>query len=1092
MPPLTPADLRLWLLGPPQITLAGHAVTGFVSTKVQALLFYLALTGRAQARPTLADLFWPEMAEGAAQASLRKALSNLRQLLPDYLAIDRQQVSLAAGIAPWVDALALEAEVRARLAANNPETPPEPAELAQLDQVLSHYRGDFLEGFFLRQAPEFETWLMTQRAYYRSLAVSGLQMLVYAYYRQDEPARSCHYARRLLKLEPWHEETHCLLMEQLARMGQRSAALAQFGVCRQVLADELGVEPGPETLALLEQIKRGVNGAAPPFRFRSSPAPTPAGPSPANDTPGAASGELAPYRALPPQTIAFVGREVELTLILRRLRDPACRLLTLVGPGGIGKSRLAIQAMQRLLKADDTALAFPDGVAFVQLAPVETASGMISAIADALHFHFYRDLPPRRQLLDFLHERRLLLVLDNVEHLWAGHELIAEMLAHAPGVKLLVTSRQALKLREAWFLPIDGLSYPPPEMDQESLPASSVPAGVDPLPDTDPILAYDAVRLLVQHIRRVRPDFSLAAERRQAARVCRLVEGMPLGIELAAAWWHVISGDQIADQIEQGLDILTSRHQDTSERHHSMRAVLAHSWRLLSASERTVFMKLSVFRGSFGLEAATAVAGATVVTLASLIDRSLLRMQPSGRYQLHELLRQFAAEQLAANPAQRENAQARHGAYYLRFLQERDAALQDERQQRALAELHPEMENIRAAWEWAVSRRSLAFVHQAAESLFVCYWLQSRYQEGLESFRLAVGQLQGSLPPDDSTLALVQARAGAFYAALGHTQDASRLLKQSLMTARHRQDHQAAAFCLAYLSEVADWRDPQATPSRFLEESLALSRELGDQKGAAVALFRLSEHATYLGDYPKAQRLAQESLALCRLLGRKDRIAYALDKLGFAEFCSGDYAQAARDYREGYALFRELGDRLGMALTLGGLGWTAWAMGAPQGEALAPLEESLTLCREIGHRAHTSSRLAILAHIANGYGLYDLAYRSGEQSMTLARRVGHPVYEAFALNEMADAARGQGRLAEARQFLLAALEIARDRGYQSHHLETLVIFAALLALGEQTTGAAAQAKPREALALLDVAVGHPATLHVVRERALRLRSQIQG
>ena len=328
---------------------------------------------------------------------------------------------------------------------------------------------------------------------------------------------------------------------------------------------------------------------------------------------------------LPAQATSFVGRQEELGEIAGLLADPRCRLLVLVGPGGIGKTRLAIEAAAALLGD------FADGVYFVPLQSVAAPEFIGPAVAQAIGFSFYGSDDPREQLFDYLRDRRMLLVVDNVEHLLPGGELLAELLARAPHVKLLVTSREVLGLREEWVRPVRGLAFPPGE--------GAAPAG-----------SYSAVQLFAERARQVNASFSLEREAGCAAEISRLVEGMPLAIELAAAWLRALPCAEVAREIQGSLDFLTTTLRNVPERHRNVRAVFEQTWNRLPAAEQEVFRRLSVFRGGLTREAAGAVAGADLPTLQSLVDRALLSVSPAGRYEIHELLRQFAAERLAAEP----------------------------------------------------------------------------------------------------------------------------------------------------------------------------------------------------------------------------------------------------------------------------------------------------------------------------------------------------------------------------------------------------------------------------------------------------------
>jgi predicted ATPase len=408
-------------------------------------------------------------------------------------------------------------------------------------------------------------------------------------------------------------------------------------------------------------------------------------------------------RNLPAQPTSFVGRGEELAEIAELLDDPACRLLTLLGPGGIGKTRLAVEVAARA--GDDVT----DGVCFVPLQGVRPGY-LVSAIADAAGVPSRGQEDPRTQLLRYLRDREMLLVLDSFEHLLAGEiDLVSDILQAAARVRLLVTSREVLNLQGEWLYPVSGLR----------VPASEYTGNLD---------VYSAVQLFAERARHVRRDFSLAAERAGVVRICQLVEGMPLAIELAVPWLKTLRCAEIAAEIHRHLDFLSTRLRDVPERHRNMQAVFDQSWNLLTQEEQKVFQRLSVFQGGFRRDAVRQVAGASLAILSSLVDKSLLRREPDGRYQMHELLRQYAAEQLAASPDAVVEAHDRHCAYYAQFLHQR---LVDIGRRREVAqEIAAELENIRAAWRRAIDHGKTEVIQKAASTWFYFCQIQSRYQEG--------------------------------------------------------------------------------------------------------------------------------------------------------------------------------------------------------------------------------------------------------------------------------------------------------------------------------------------------------------------------
>jgi predicted ATPase/DNA-binding SARP family transcriptional activator len=657
--------LTLRLLGKPQVSLGGAPATGFISAKTQALLFYLAVSGRPHTRETLASLLWGDMPEVQAGKNLRNALSNLRMLVGPYLLISRDEVSFNRESSCWLD-------VEVFLSALSGDAAKK--DLGILHNIVELYQGDFLEGFYVGEAMPFEEWMLGRRSLLKGLMLQALHTLVVKHLEREEHAAGIDYATRLLALEPWREETHRHLMMLLARSRQRSAALAQYERCRQALVDELGVEPMSETIALYNRLKAA---AAPP-----------------------------PHN-LPPQPTAFIGREAELAEIASFLNNPTAQLLTLVGPGGIGKTRLALQAAARCVEPEaNLEQRFADGVFFVPLVADEAAasgeaqSSLIAAIATILGVDVHGPMLPQAQLLNHVREKDTLLILDNFEHLIPEARQLSDILRIAPKLKLLVTSRTRLNLQEEWLVDVPGLNVPSMDTPHELL------------------ATYSAAALFVQQARRVQAGFTLSeAERESVIRICQLVEGVPLGIELAASWLRVLTCREIANEIAQGLDFLTTSLQNLPERHRSLRAVFDYSWNLLSPAEQQTFRQLAVFRGGFGREAAARVVAASLPMLAGLVDKSLLRRDAAGRYEIHDLLRLYAVEKLGADPAESERVHDAHCRYYAELMVAHQAELKGEEASEVLTTLNVERDNVRAAWNWALSHRRVEELDMFMECL---------------------------------------------------------------------------------------------------------------------------------------------------------------------------------------------------------------------------------------------------------------------------------------------------------------------------------------------------------------------------------------
>jgi len=638
-------ELRVRVLGGAELAMSGHPLVELASAKATALLVYLAVTGTGHSRSALAGLLWSDLPEATARANLRLVLTKLRRVLPEHLEVTRQAVALAPGRPVWVDAVEV-----ARAAAGE----------RGLDELLAAVqlcRGELLEGFGVAGAPLFDDWLVGRRAVARADMLAVMDRAVALARDRGDAAVGIEVARRMLELEPLQEEAHRALMWFLVTAGQRSAALAQYETCRYVLREDLAVEPSAATVALREEIARAGGFTE---LGRGSPARRPV---------------VAPDPNLPRPLTTLVGRERELARLHELLDDPACRLVTLVGPGGIGKTRLALEV------AGHATARHRDGVVFVSLVgvsparPEEAADLVVANLAHALGVSLAVPRDPLELLVDHLAGRELLLVLDNLEQLRDAAGVVAELLRRAPGVQVLATSRRRLGLGVEWLLEVPGLPYPP--------------AGVE-------AAGYEAVQLFQERARLLRPDLP-ATDAAGAGRVCRLLAGVPLAIELAARWVRSASPTAIADRLAGGLDLLQTTEQDVEQRHRSLRAVIDWSWQLLTDQERDALGRLSVLRGGFDLDAAAAIAGAGLPLLASLVDQSLVMVDEDSRYGMHELLRQYAAERLAADPAAEADARRRHAEHYAALLPPPAGALAGDG-----PGLDAEVENLRAATDWLI------------------------------------------------------------------------------------------------------------------------------------------------------------------------------------------------------------------------------------------------------------------------------------------------------------------------------------------------------------------------------------------------------
>ncbi|MBX3053808.1 MAG: hypothetical protein KF753_20180 [Caldilineaceae bacterium] len=626
------SELRLFLLGSPQLLVDGEEKI-LRERKAVALLAYLAVEQTPQSRDTLATLFWPESDQQRARANLRYLLWSLRKNVGEaWLATDGDQIALAGAGQVLVDAAEFRQHLDKWRGHFHPADEFCAACAESLEMALELYRGDFLQGFSLDDSPQFDDWQFFQAEGLRRDLAAGLDTLV-----EQGIARQCYedaiaHARRWAALDPLHEPACRALMKLYAWTGQYEAAIRQFHRCVQALQEEMGVEPDEETQQLYAQI-----------RNRRFPLPSQGiPPTPANESEPPAIVST-PVGNLPPVSTAFVGRQMELAQIAQRLADPSARLLTIVGPGGMGKSTLALQAGRA------EAANFSDGVWFVPLAGMELPEQMPSAILTALQMPSGGGTPPRRQLSTHLRRKQILLILDNFEDVLPAAGMLAELLRACPQVKLIVTSRERLNLRDEWLLALGNLTYPT-DTSLENAKQSE----------------YSALRLFEICAQRTQPTFILdATSLPSVVRICQLVDGMPLALEMAGAWVRVLPVAEIPAEIERSLVFLSTGARDVAERHRSIHAVFDHSWRLLTERERSVLRQLSVFRNGFSREGAEAVAGASLLDLSTLLDKSWLGLEGDGRYRMHALAHQYALEKLRSGKDEEEaDVLQRHCLFY--------------------------------------------------------------------------------------------------------------------------------------------------------------------------------------------------------------------------------------------------------------------------------------------------------------------------------------------------------------------------------------------------------------------------------------------
>ncbi len=950
--------LEIYLFGTMQVLRNGQPITDFASRKAEALLAYLLLNPQPHPRETLADLLWDDRTQKQALGNLRVLLSNLRKLLPDLLLIERQTVQRNPDCPLVLDTAALQAA----LALLDGE--PMRGETAViLQSALGKYHGPLLAGLFLRDARRFEEWLLVARERWQQQALRGLHQLALHQFSHGDLPAAIQTAQRLVALDPLRERSQQLLLRVLARQGHSNAALQQYQQFAELLEAELGVPPAPETERLYQRIRQA---------------------------------RTQPVRPLPPENGPLLGRHAELATIQQRLDDPATRLVTLLGIGGMGKTRLAL-AIAHLRQRD-----YLNGVCFVPLVAATSGDELQTAVAQALGLELG---VTNSQLLDFLREREMLLVLDNVEQLVDGVVAwLRPLLTQAPDVQFLVTSRERLLLREEWVLPLRGLP-----LDEAGTSAVGGPVAGSP-----------ALALLRQRAAQFAPglpndEATLAALRH----ICQLVAGVPLALELAAAALAYHGPAHVAAELQHNLDFLRTHLRDLPERHRSMRAVFAHSWSLLTPAEQRGFAQLALFQGGFDLAAATAVTQADRFVLESLLAKSLIQRQANGRYTLHDLLRQFAAEKLAEDEEAETAVQQTHATYFANYLQTylaemgaaTDAALQ------AVAR---EFENVQAAWRYWVGLGEETAVWQMLGGYAAYFYIRGLFHPGLaaltqaaEAFAHGSPQLRAEIRVrqalflteigayEDAIVAANEAVGGGGTAvqaianlcrgyahwSQGNYEAAKPELEQAIEQAKTAALGWVAAQSLNTLGNVLlDQGDTTAAQAAH-QQALDRAAESGHQRLEASARINLGNDFWHASEFAQAHAQFEQALTICQAAGIRQIESLAHLNIGLVDSELGEHASSVAHIEQALAISREVGDRRGEGNALLNLLVVFMELNR-FGDVADLLPDALTVCRAVGDQQGEAMALDLSAHIHLLTGAFAQAETVLSETWQLCERIG--------------------------------------------------------------------------------------------------------
>lgn len=626
----------------------------------------------------------------------------------------------------------------------------------------------------------------------------------------------------------------------------------------------------------------------------------------------------------PLQSTPFIGREAEIARMTEMLADSNCRLLTLAGQGGIGKSRLAIEIATRSLRY------YPDGIHFVDLQAVYTYDSLLQVIADVLACPLSGPQTALQQLLIFLRDKDTMLILDNFEQLLpTGAEvLVSELLNGCPGLTMMVTSRELLNLRQEWVWRVTGLAFP----NEYPIEAPE---------------AYDAVQLFTERARHVRTDFLVENDLPHVIEICRLVEGLPLALELAACWLKALPCKAIAEEIRQNLDLLNSHQRDIPERHRSIRAVFEQGWKLLSTLERDMINRLSIFKGGFRRDAAEQIVGANLAVLLQLADKSLLRLDANGRFHVHELVRQYAAEKLG-DPADLLDA---HCAHYVKFLHDRETDLCGGRQLDASEEIAEELDNVRVAWDHAIAISEFRALAQMSTAYALFCQFRSRYQEAYNAYFSAIRQLTPlkNGPEAEKALGILLAGVGWIYIRMGQLENAETSFQQADMAFAQFEINPSLGYGAdpsLGLAVIALVRGDYGEAERFAVRAINAGEAANNTSCLRIGFRTLAEAYLRQGRHDAARQYALRAYQICDNVGDRWFMAYCLTTMGEIALEVQAYAAAKKHFEDAYLLRKEIRDPEGMALALAYLGDIA-LLHQSLDEALRRYDESRTMYQQI-------------------------------------------------------------------------------------------------------------------------------------------------
>jgi predicted ATPase/DNA-binding SARP family transcriptional activator len=1060
------SELNLSFLGSPHIARSQTGNITFPKRKALALLAYLVIESEhSHSRESLLGLFWPELPTAAAQNNLRVVLSQLRKGMGEesddsqpYLIGKRFDLGFNPHSDYTLDVtlfLDLVAATRAHQHSNRPDC----SECAErLAQAIELVRGEFLEGFSLGDAPAFDEWLFVQRERLHLQITAALEELGTFHERAGNSADAETYVRRLLEFDPLRESAHCQLMRLLADAGQRSAALNQYETCRRLLANELGVAPAPETVLLAEQIR-----ALAPTQTTSQ----------------------GPRHNLPPALTRFIGRSAESARLQELLTRESGGVLTLTGPGGVGKTRLALQV------AHDLANRFSDGVWLVELAGVQDASAVPAAVASALNVVPDARRSLTRMIGDYLRGKSILLVFDNCEHLLeACSQLVTALRLAAPNLAVLATSRTPLRLDEERVVRLR--PFPSPVMDSsKTLTVADA-------------LQYDSIQLFSNCAAQSLLSFTLDdSNAGSVAQICRNLDGIPLAIELAAARAGSMPVEAIAQRLDQRFRWLDSKTPGKLPRQRTLHALIDWSYDLLDEQEKALFCRLAVFAGGWTLEAAETVSedeDACADILGRLVDQSLVVFGDDPdrrRYRMHESIHQFALEKLSEMGEEVKTVvYGQHSQTYLTLLASHTDAFWGRTPRESIRIIQRDLDNVRQAWQWALAEHQIGLLEQSASGLARFYVLAGLYEEGwgvfskavqiietlrdsahaetkvmqvlharllteLSDFAMQMGKIEEAVLTAERALSAAgqagdpggEARAcsvlGMNQITLGHNDLALPILERGLAGTRIAGMTTNEGILLRYIGNVWRQRGDLDREREFLQKALSLQQKAGYLAEEQTVLIWLAFNSHRAARFSNARDYLMQAEKLNTLVGDTSRISKIESGMGVVAAALGQYETARKHFQHVLDLSRQLGDLWMESYILFNLASVNGRLGNEE-EAFKEVRAALTAAEEGQFGELAASATIVLGYLLTFPGRRSEAIEAFNSARTQWRTIGRKASEVEAAVGLAGVLFESGDDVRARELVSEVMEFINDKSLQGteHPIQIYLTCYRILHAGE--------------------------------------------